>query len=64
MSPIEKARTVAAISRSVQALSLAGIRLRYPEASERECFLHLAVLKLGRELACRAYPEAADLPVR
>jgi len=58
MSPLEKARTVAGVSRTVRELSLAGIRQRHPAASERECRLRYAVLTLGRSLACRAYPEA------
>jgi hypothetical protein len=61
MSPLDKARTVSEISRAVQELSLAGIRQRHPGASERECMLRLAVLKLGRTLAFQAYPEAAAL---
>lgn len=47
MSPLDKVRTVTEISRAVQELSLAGIRLR------------LAVIKLGRQMACEVYPEAA-----
>ncbi len=61
MSPMEKLRTVTEISRAVQELSLAGIRLRHPGATEEECLLRLAILKLGRELACRVYPQAARL---
>jgi hypothetical protein len=61
MSSIDKARAVGGISRAVQELSLLGIRQRHPGASERECSLRLAVLKLGRELAFRAYPEARAL---
>jgi len=34
MSPLEKVRTVTEISRAVQQLSLAGIRLRHPEAAQ------------------------------
>ena len=64
MSPLEKVRTVTEISRAVQELSLAGIRLRHPEASERECLLRLAIIKLGRQLACEVYPEAALLSGR
>ena len=64
MTPIEKARAVTEISRAVQELSLAGIRLRHPEASERECMLRLAALKLGRQLACKVYPETAGLSGR
>jgi len=64
MSPLEKARAVSGISRSVLELSLAGIRLRHPDASDRECMLRLAVLKLGRRLACQVYPEATGLSGR
>jgi len=58
MSPLEKARTVSEISRAVQQLSLAGVRVRHPEASDRECLLRLAIIKLGRRVACEIYPEA------
>lgn len=61
MSPLEKVRQLTEISRAVQQLSVAGIRLRHPGASDRECALRLAVLKLGHTLAGLAYPEAADL---
>jgi len=64
MSPIDKLRAVTEISRAAQELSLAGIRLRHPEAPDAECMLRLAVLKLGREVACRIYPEAAGLSGR
>jgi hypothetical protein len=40
---------------------LAGIRHRYPHASERECFLRLAAIRLGVETTRRIYPEAAEL---
>ena len=59
MSPVQKARTVDALTRTVQVLALAGIRERHPDASERECFLRLAVLKLGGEATRRLYPDAA-----
>ncbi len=61
MSPLDKARTVGRVSRSVRELSMAGIRQRYPAASEHECRLHYAMLTLGRHLACKAYPEANGL---
>jgi hypothetical protein len=64
MSPLQKARAVNELSRTVEQLSLAGIRLRHPAASERECLLRLAILKLGRELACRVYPEAEHIAGR
>lgn len=61
MTSLEKARAVRQVSRSVRVLSLAGIRQRYPTASERECLLRYAQLTLGRRLAARAYPEADKL---
>ena len=64
MSPLEKIRAVTEIGRAVQHLSLAGIRLRHPDASDQECMLRLAVLKLGRQLACLVYPETTRLSGR
>ena len=64
MTSLEKARAVRQVSRSVRVLSLAGIRQRYPTASERECLLRYAQLTLGRRLAARAYPEADKLSGR
>ena len=61
MSPLYKVRTVDGLTRTAQALALAGIRHRHPGASERECFLRLAVLKLGGEATLRLYPDAAAL---
>ena len=60
----EKARAVTEVSKAVQQLSLAGIRARHPGASDGECMLRLAVLKLGRQLARRVYPAVADLSGR
>lgn len=62
MTPLEKAQAAGRVSRRVRELSLAGIRQRHPSASERECRLRYALLTLGRALACRAYPEAHDIP--
>jgi len=64
MSPLEKARAVGRVSRTVRVLCLAGIRQRHPSASEHECRLRYALLTLGRSLACKAYPEADTLPGR
>ena len=61
MSPAHKARTVDGLTRTAQVLALAGIRQRHPGASERECFLRLAVLKLGSGTTRRLYPDAAAL---
>lgn len=62
MSPAERLRLVSETSRAVVELSLAGIRRRYPQASEREVFLRLAAIRLGVETARRVYPDAAMLP--
>ena len=61
MSTLEKARAVGKISRRLRELSMAGIRQRYPSASESECRVRYALLTLGRSLALSAYPEAAPV---
>lgn len=58
MTPLEKARLVSGVSRAAQMLSLAGIRRRLPDATEGECMLRLAELKLGPTLFRLAYPDA------
>ncbi len=57
LSTIEVAQLVAGASRAARALALAGLRDRYPSASDRELTVRLAALELGPELARRAYPE-------
>jgi hypothetical protein len=61
MTSLEKAELVSAATRAVEELCLEGIRLRHPGASEEECRLRLAIIKLGPELAVEVYPEAASL---
>ena len=61
MTVADKARLVTGLCQTADTMALAGIRRRHPTATARECFLRLAVLKLGVELAARAYPEIADL---
>ena len=61
MSPLDRLLAADALSREFQALLLAAIRNRHPDASERECFLRLAVIKLGPARAVQLYPDAADL---
>ena len=55
MSPVEKAATLAASFRTVERLSTAGVRLRHPDANEREVWLRVAALRLGRELMVAVY---------
>ena len=59
MSSTEKGALVTSLSQAVATLTLAGIRHRHPTATDRECFLRFAILRLGPDLACRAYPEAS-----
>ena len=61
MSAAEKAALVQALTRTTHELAAAGIAARYPDATPRERFLRLAVLRLGRALAEEAYPEVRAL---
>lgn len=61
MSPADKAALVTGLTNATFVLARAGLRRRYPAASEHELFLRMAVLTLGRELAERAYPDAGSL---
>jgi hypothetical protein len=61
LSPLERLRLVSDTTRAVMNLSLAGIRRRHPQATERECFLRLAAILLGVDTATRVYPDAANL---
>ena len=62
MAPADIARIVDELSSMTRALAMAGLRERYPEASEPELVARLAEVTLGRELACRVYPFLAAAP--
>jgi hypothetical protein len=62
MSPAQKAALISGLTGAALAMARAGLRERHPTASERELFLRLAVLTLGRDLAGRAYPDVQSLP--
>lgn len=61
MTPAEKAAMVTRLTQTAFELARAGVRQRYPSASPREQFLRMAVITLGDELACKAYPEIAEI---
>jgi hypothetical protein len=61
MSPAQRLQVVSDASRAATSLALAGIRRRYPDASERECFLRFAAIRLGVDTTCRIYPDASAL---
>ena len=61
MSPLSKVQAVSVLTRSVLQLSLAGIRQRFPGATDSECKIRLARLTLGPELAERVHPGSSKL---
>jgi hypothetical protein len=60
MTAEEKGALITGLSRAAAAMTVAGIRHRHPSASEREIFVRYAILTLGADLACRAYPDAVS----
>lgn len=57
MTAAEKLRQVGMLRASVLQLAGIGVRMRFPEAGEREVFLRVAELALGPALARQVYPE-------
>lgn len=53
--PWRKAAMVDSLTRSCQELAMAGIRMRYPKASEREVWMRLAALWLDRDTMLRVF---------
>jgi hypothetical protein len=62
MPAVEKARQLVDCCRMVEQLSMDGVRLRHPNASEREVFLRAAALRLGRDLTIEVYGWDPDRP--
>lgn len=61
MSSLQKAEIVDQATRDAVTLAVAGIRQRHPGASERECFIRLAALRLGPTLVREVYPDASAI---
>lgn len=61
MSPLAKLQLASGLTLAARELCLAGIRSRYPGASEHEVTLRFALITLGADLAAKAYPDAAAL---
>lgn len=57
MSPAEKLRLMNDLTLAANLVALAGLRERYPTASEGELLLRLARVRLGDDLVRRAYGE-------
>lgn len=58
MTPATKAATVSGLTTAAYAMARAGVRHRHPGAAPREVFLRMAIITLGPDLACAAYPDA------
>jgi hypothetical protein len=56
-SPTRKMHMLAQLNASARILALAGLRSRYPDATETELRRRLADLVLGEELASKVYGE-------
>ncbi len=59
-SPTRKMNMVAQLNKSARLLALTGLRSQYPQISESELRLKLAVLLYGEELANKVYGEVKD----
>ena len=64
MSVAEKVEAFENLCRDARELSLIGLRLRYPQASEEELFLREAAQRLGEELTRTVYGTRFDELVR
>ena len=61
MTPAERLRTAMRARAAMLRMNLAGLRIRYPGASEDELRRRAGALRLGRELTIWAFgPEAAN----
>jgi hypothetical protein len=65
MTPGEKIARVFELSALVKAMAVAGLRYRFPEASDEEIRLRAIRQRLGDELFNKAYGDAlAQFPAR
>lgn len=55
MSELERAEIATGLTLSVQKLAFVGMRERFPQASDDEIWIHLAVSRLGPDMVRRAY---------
>lgn len=55
MTPAQKAQIVDELYRDSQRLAEIGVRMRYPDATDREVMLRLASLRNGREVMIEAF---------
>jgi hypothetical protein len=60
MTPLQRLQIAARASRALHRLSLAGLRLRFPDADEEMLFRRAGALRLGPELTRRFFGPAAE----
>jgi hypothetical protein len=54
-TPAERAGRVRDLTIGASMMAMAGLRSRYPQATEQELLLRLAALRLGADLVARVY---------
>ena len=60
MSPVERLRSASRASRALHRMSVAGLRVRFPEADDEELCRRAGALRLGRELTILAFGSQAE----
>lgn len=55
MPPAEKFAVVASLNQDTDRMAEAGVKLRFPNASEREVMLRVQALRNGRDLSIAAF---------
>lgn len=59
MTPLERLQVAMASYAAAERLSIAGLRLRHPDAGEDELRMRAAALRLGRDTMLRFFGERA-----
>ena len=60
LTPLQRLQIAARASRALHRLSVAGLRLRFPDASEEELARRAGAMRLGPELTRWAFGPAAE----
>lgn len=60
LTPLQRLRMTVRATQAVHRLSVAGLRLRFPEASEQELQLRAAALRVGSEWMARVFGATAQ----
>jgi hypothetical protein len=60
LTPLQRLQIAARASRALHRLSVAGLRVRFPDASEEELARRAGALRLGPELTRSAFGSAAE----